>query len=143
MNLDSYLRARMMCHENSSAGGVGTLDLQPGVGRIWIVLWAVCWHDDNGAARVMNWMINDGVHVAMTLPANTAALANNVLLPIYTNNNPGATPSDYSSIGWAGPIVLNTDCYAQVQVAAIGAGKKAYYKAVVMEIRGIRVWQQD
>lgn len=142
MNLDSYLRARMMVHENSSAGGVGTLDLQPGVGRVWIVLWAVCWHDDI-VARVTNWMLNDGVHASMTLPANTAAIAGGVLLPIYTNNNPGAAPTDYSSVGWAGPICLNTDCYAQAQVAALGAGKKTYYKAVVMELRGIRVWQQD
>src|SRR4030042_2002340 len=64
-------------------------------------------------------------------------------VPLYSHGNPGAIPSDYTTVWWPEPIILTVDSYCQFQVAAIGAGKKAYWQAVVMELRGVRTWQQD
>jgi hypothetical protein len=106
------------------------------------VLWAVGYHDDNVAARACNWAINDGVNAQLNLPVYSA-VTTGAVVPIYANCNPGALPGDYTTVWWAEPLVFTVDSYAQFIVAAIGAGKKAYWKAVVMELRGVRTWQQD
>ena len=132
----------MRAKSNSSAGGVGTLDLQPPAGCMWKVLYCVGYHDDNVAARACNWMFHDGVNASLVLGSNSA-VTTGARVPLYSHGNPGAIPSDYTTVWWPEPIILTVDSYCQFQVAAIGAGKKAYWQAVVMELRGVRTWQQD
>src|SRR4030042_835334 len=95
----------MRARSNSSAGGVGTLDLQPPAGCMWKVLYCVGYHDDNVAARACNWVFHDGVNASLVLGGNSA-VTTGARVPLYSHGNPGAIPRDYTPVWWAEPTIL-------------------------------------
>lgn len=102
-----------------SAAAAASLDLRPVAGKKYKVLDAWGYHDDP-VSRAGNWQFYDGTTTitkkSQTMPQNE----NHSLM-----RNDAVTP--------ANEVYLTYDCYAQLAVGSLAAGKKIYINALVLE----------
>jgi len=108
----------------TGAGGNISGLLEPALGCIWVVHWAIGFHDD-GSARDCQWRLNDQVSASCGVMAG-ASTAANVYIQLY----------------YAGqimvPLVLEYGgMRAEFYVVGIAGAKNVQIRAAVTEYRGI------
>lgn len=116
------------------AATVTPLDLRPAVNTQWLVQVAEGWHDDNGGSRVASWDFYDGTNT-VTPNSGGISTAQLVYIPIGSSVSTGGA---WQIDGFLArqPLLLTRDVYARFNVAALGAGKKIYIRALVLEFSG-------
>lgn len=108
----------------AGAAAAATIDLRPALDKFWVILYAHGYHDDT-TSRTVNWQFYDGT---TTITMGSFSAASTVYANIRRVDCAG-TWDTVSSLFMAG-----YDAYWQFNVASIGAGKKAYIQAIVLEI---------
>lgn len=117
------------------AAATADVDLGPATeGELWEVLAAWGLHDDTGQSRTCAWLFSDGV--TNDLAAGAKSMVDLLPVSLYS------VDANVNVLGhnWPRPIVLNSVTYLTFRVVSIGAGKKAYIKAIIRKYRGIEVF---
>lgn len=106
-----------------SAAAATLLALQPPTGKIWHIIDVYAYHDDTTAD--IHWTYYNG-----TLTHNFATVTR-------LANAPHRLQTEHTIAGYVyqGPIILDRTTYLRIVApGALGAGKKFYISAVVMEL---------
>lgn len=113
---------------NATSAGAGNTDCDigpaAGSGEVWIVLWALQFHDDDGGNRNMQWRINDQVTNAGLNTANADAA--NVYRQLYD-----VVP------GLPLPIILDEDTRLTARGVDLVAGHKVEVRLLVHVLEGM------
>jgi len=109
----------------ATSTGAGQTDcvLSPAEGEMWIVDFAEGYHNDDAAARVPSWIINDS-NVSTEI-WTSAAIAQFVVQQFYNDTK------------WAHPLVLYAPDILQFTCAAVAVGHVVVIKASVRVVKGI------
>jgi hypothetical protein len=112
---------------SATSAGAGNTDcsLQPAAGEIWVVLWALGFHDDDAAGRNCQWRQTDGVTDCGV--HTTAADAANVYRQLYDLGK------------YAAPIVVDENFKVYFRGVDLVAAHKVEVRALVHVIKGVSI----
>jgi len=124
MVMQTFPYGRLKIKWSAGAAASGSLVFRPDDGFQWLVLDAWGYHDDT-LSVALAWQYYDGTTVITKAPST--ALAANVNWEL--SRNAIAASSLFN------PLLLSREVYA-ILVGTVGAGKKLYISALVLEFAG-------
>jgi len=129
--MDSYLHGVLDYYlKTTGAAGTQYISIRPPTrDEEWLILQAWAYHDDNGAARAVQWSYTDARNSGHSLAFPSFTIANAINLSIYHLSDPTTTAPTSPRY----PFKATYNLYPQITFTALGAGKYGYGRAVFIK----------